>query len=257
MALAFARAGARLAITDVNAQALEAARAQVAALGAGCVALRCDVSDPEEVMALAEQVQAQAGVPDILVNNAGIGYLGRFLDTPLTAWRRVLDINVMGVVHGIRAFLPAMQGAPGERWVVNVASAAGFAPPPTMAAYAASKHAVIGLSEVLAMELDGSNVQVMMVCPGVINTPIISGARSGTNIAPQVPDEQIQRLQAYYVAKGCAPRVVAEGLLAGLQRGTPVLFVGPFARMSQAVMRVSRRLARRINLRGARAMGYL
>jgi short-subunit dehydrogenase len=107
------------------------------------------------------------------------------------------------------------------------------------------------------MELDGGNVQVMIVCPGVINTPIISGARSGATVAPQVPAEQIQRLQAYYVAKGCAPRVVADGLLAGLQRGTPVLFVGPFARMSQALMRISRRLARRVNLRGAHAMGYL
>ena len=254
MALAFARAGARLVITDVNAAGLDAARAAVTALGAQCLARACDVTNEEQTLALAAEVKAQAGVPDILVNNAGIGYFGLFLDTPLAAWRRVLEVNLMGVVHGIRAFLPAMREAAGERWVVNVASAAGFAPTPSMSAYAASKHAVVGLSEVLAMELEGSNVRVMMVCPGIINTPIVAG---NAQMAPQVPREQIQRLQAYYVAHGCAPREVAEALLGALVRGQPVLFTGPLARMSSTLMRISRRLARRVTLRKSREIGYL
>ena len=81
-ALAFAKAGARLVITDVNEAALAAARAAVTALGAECLARRCDVSDEQDMGALADHVKEQAGVPDILVNNAGIGYFGLFLDTP-------------------------------------------------------------------------------------------------------------------------------------------------------------------------------
>ena len=129
-ALAFARAGARLVITDVNEAALAAARAAVTALGAECLARRCDVSDEQDMGALAEHVNERAGVPHILVNNAGIGYFGLFLDTPTVAWRRAFEVNVMGVVNGIRAFLPAMRAAGGERWLVNVASAAGFRPRP-------------------------------------------------------------------------------------------------------------------------------
>ena len=254
MALAFARAGARLVITDLNEAALDAARTAVTALGAECLARRCDVSDEHDMAALAGHVNKQAGVPDILVNNAGIGYFGLFLDTPTVAWRRVFEVNVMGVVNGIRAFLPAMRAAGGERWVVNVASAAGFAPAPSMSAYAASKHAVVGLSEVLAMEVDGSGVRVLMRCPGVINTPIVAG---NAQMTPEFPRAQVQRLQAYYVAQGCAPREVAEALLGALGRGDIVVFAGPLARMSAILMRISRRLARRVTLRKAREMGYL
>ncbi len=253
-ALAFAKAGARLVITDVNEAALAAARAAVTALGAECLARRCDVSDEQDMGALADHVKEQAGVPDILVNNAGIGYFGLFLDTPTAAWRRTFEVNVMGVVNGILAFLPAMRGAGGERWVVNVASAAGFAPAPSMSAYAASKHAVIGLSEVLAMELEGSGVRVLMVCPGVISTPIVAG---NAQMTPEFPPAQVHRLQAYYVAKGCAPREVAEALLRAIRRGDIVVFAGPLARMSAILMRISRRFSRRVTLRKAREMGYL
>jgi NAD(P)-dependent dehydrogenase (short-subunit alcohol dehydrogenase family) len=101
----------RLVITDLNAAALAAARAVVMALGPECLARRCDVSDAHDMAALAEHMKEQAGVPEILVNNAGIGYFGLFLDTSTAAWRRVLDVNVMGVVDGIRAFLPAMRAS--------------------------------------------------------------------------------------------------------------------------------------------------
>lgn len=254
MALAFARAGARLVVTDVNEAGLDAARAAVTALGAECLARRCDVSNEQDMAALAQHVTEQAGVPDILVNNAGIGYFGLFLDTPAAAWRRVLEVNVMGVVNGIRAFLPAMRAAGGERWVVNVASAAGFAPAPSMSAYAASKHAVVGLSEVLAMELEGSGVRVMMVCPGIIDTPIVVG---NARMTPEFPQAQVERLQAYYAAKGCPPREVAEAVLGALRRRDIVVFAGPLARISSILMRISRRLARRVTIAKAREIGYL
>jgi len=254
IATAFARAGARLVLCDVDANGLREARAKIEKLGASCVAHACDLRDESAVADLADTLSKQAGVPDVLVNNAGIGYLGGFLDTPSEAWRRVLDVNVMGMVHVTRAFLPGMLEAGGERWIVNVASGAGFAPTPSMSAYAASKHAVVGLSEVLAMELEATEVGVLIVAPGVINTPIVH-VRS--NMAPSVSEEQVRRLQSYYAKHGCAPDVVADALLRKLGGASPVLLVGPFARSMHTLMRLSRRLARRVTLRAARKLGYL
>jgi len=252
--LAFARAGAQVVMTDINAVALAEARATVGAIGGSCLHRACDIADEREVQALADWVHAGIGPLDVLVNNAGIGYLGGFLETPVGAWQRVLDVNVMGVVHCTRAFLPRMLAAGGARAVVNLASAAGFAPPPTMAAYAASKHAVVGLSEVLAMELAQSAVRVLIVCPGVIDTPIVSRR---SHVAAGVSDDQLGRLQRYYSANGCAPRVVADGIVKALGGTAPVLLIGPFARAGHTVMRISRRLARHVGLRSAREIGYL
>jgi NAD(P)-dependent dehydrogenase (short-subunit alcohol dehydrogenase family) len=119
---------------------------------------------------LADSLESQAGVPDVLVNNAGIGYLGPFLRSPLDHWRRILDVNVLGVVHGCRYFLPKMIAAGGKRRVVIIASGAAHMPPPNAAAYGASKAAVFSFGESLKMELIGTEIGVTTVCPGITNT---------------------------------------------------------------------------------------
>jgi NAD(P)-dependent dehydrogenase (short-subunit alcohol dehydrogenase family) len=249
-ASAFARRGAQLIISDINAGALEQTRQEVLALGASCIAHVCNVADEASVQALA----AAVGMVDVLVNNAGIGYLGSFLDTPLPAWQRVMDVNVMGMVHMCRAFLPAMQASGRQAAIVNVASTAGFAPAPTMAAYAASKHAVVGLSEVLAMELAGTPVTVTIVAPGIIATNIVNVR---ANVSTAIPDAQLHKLQAYYDANGAEPALVAEDIVRAVQRGQAVLETGPYARLACGVMRLSRRLARRLTLASASKFGYL
>src|SRR5512134_1099272 len=171
-ARSFARQGADLVVSDLNAAALESVQREIADMGVECLALACDVSDVASVAALAAATDSAIGPLDVLVNNAGIAYLGSFQETPVAWWRRTLDVNVLGIVHCIQAFLPAMRAAGGERKIVNVASLAGVAPAPNMSAYAASKHAVIGLSEVLALELHDSPISVLIVCPGIINTPL-------------------------------------------------------------------------------------
>jgi short-subunit dehydrogenase len=103
----------------------------------------------------------------------------------------------------------------GPRHVLNVASVAGIYPSPTMAAYAASKHAVFGFNEVLKMELAASQAQVTTVCPGIINTPI---TQARGNISPSISDQQLERLQAYCQAKGCMPELVAEGMVRAVQK---------------------------------------
>ena len=252
-ARAFAQRGANLVISDINATALETVRGEISALGVQCLAQTCDVSKEESVADFAAAVQQAVGPVDVLVNNAGVAFLGGFEETPLSEWRRIYDINVLGIVHCIRAFLPAMRKAGGARKIVNVASLAGFAPAPNMSAYAASKHAVVGLSEVLAMELHDTDISVLVVCPGIINTAIVhvSPTASGMSAA------QIQKLQKYYADKGCHPRAVAEDVVRSVERDDRFLFTGPSAKLGFNAMRVSRGLARRLTIAVARKSGYL
>lgn len=249
----FAERGAQLVISDINATALEKVRAEIAAQGVPCFARTCDVSREESVNEFAAAVQQAVGPIDVLVNNAGVAFLGSFEQTPLAEWRRILDINVFGIVHCTRAFLPAMRQAGGERKIVNVASTAGFAPMPNMSAYAASKHAVVGLSEVLAMELHDTGISVLVVCPGIINTAIVhvSPTASGMSAA------QIAKLQKYYETDGCHPRVVAEDVVRSVARDDTFLFTGPLAKLGYFGTRLSRRLARRLAISTARKSGYL
>ncbi len=252
-ARSFAKRGARLVISDINAEALEKARLELTAGGARCQAIACDVAREDSVNAFASAVHAEVGAVDVLVNNAGVAFLGSFEETPLAQWRRILDINVLGIVHCVDAFLPAMRAAGGKRKIVNVASLAGFAPAPNMSAYAASKHAVVGLSEVLALELHDTGISVLIVCPGIINTPIVHV--SGT--APGMTDAQLAKLQKYYDTDGCHPSVVAEDIVRAVENDAIVLPTGPMARVGYVLMRLSRRLARKLTISGAKKSGYL
>jgi len=252
-ARSFARRGANLVISDIDAVALERARAGIAALGVRCMAQTCDVSQDASVRELANAVQREVGAIDVLVNNAGVAFLGGFEETPLGEWRRIIDINVMGIVHCVDAFLPAMRAAGGQRKIVNVASTAGVAPMPNMAAYAASKHAVVGLSEVLAMELDGTGISVLVVCPGIINTAIIHVSPTSSSIGPA----QQERLRKYYAEHGCTPDLVGEDIVHAVQNDRAFLFTGPLARSGNLGMRLSRRLARKFAIAKARESGYL
>lgn len=252
-ARSFARRGARLALMDYNAGALDRIAAELANAGAEVTTQACDVGEEAAVLAAARAIEAEMGPADVLVNNAGIGYLGAFLDTDDAAWRRVLDVNVMGVVHGVRAFLPGMRAAGGKRTIVNVASTAGFSPTMAMCAYAASKHAVVGLSEVLSMELADTQISVLIVAPGIINTNIV---KSNANVAPSISDAQLERLQTYYREKGCLPDVVAEGIVRAVQARKHLLAIGPSAKLATTLMRISRRLTRSVVISLSRKIGF-
>lgn len=251
-ARAFARCGAHLVISDVNEAALDLVFAEIAATGAPCTAHACDVANEQSVNALAAEL-ASSGPVDVLLNNAGVAFLGSFEQTPLSEWQRIWHVNVLGIVHCIRAFLPAMREAGGRRKIVNVASTAGFAPMPNMAAYAATKHAVVGFSEVLAMELHDTEISVLVVCPGIVNTAIVHVSPTSTAMAA----DQIRKLQRFYETDGCHPRQVAIDVIRSVQRDDAILYTGPLARLGCIGMRVSRRMARRLALGMARKSGYL
>jgi short-subunit dehydrogenase len=254
-ALAFARRGAQLFITDIDEQRLFEARKAIEELGVPCFSQTADVSKQPSMQAFADRVHDEGGAIDILVNNAGIGYLGPFIGSPIESWHRTLAVNVMGVVHGCHYFLPRMIEAGGCRRVVNVASLAAIAPAPNMSAYAATKSAVLGFSDVLSMELKlaGSSVGVTTICPGVINTDI---ANSRANVSAAVSDAQLTKLQSYYRKNGATAELVADAIVDAVLNGTAIVLVGPFARLMYHTKRLSRRLVEKLMLAEAKKLGY-
>jgi NADP-dependent 3-hydroxy acid dehydrogenase YdfG len=162
------RSGMRVAIGDVD---LAAARETAAALGASTVALALDVTDRVSFSACLDRVEEQLGPVDVLVNNAGIMPIGPFLAEDDITARRIIDINVHGVILGMKLALPRML-ARGGGHVVNIASQAGKYGFPGGATYCASKAAVINLSRAVRKELRGSGVEISIVSPVAVNTEL-------------------------------------------------------------------------------------
>lgn len=250
---AFAREGAKLVLSDISQTALDEACGAMSAKGVECIGLTCDVSSEDQVHEFAAKVLAQTGTIDVLINNAGIGFLGDFLHTPVSVWNRIVSINLMGAVLVTRAFLPAMQADGGPKAIVNVSSALGFTASPAVSAYAATKHAMVGFSEALGMELAGSPITVSIVAPGVINTSIV---KSPDAVAENVSDAQLSKIQTYYREKGCHPDVVARDMVSAVRAGRRIAPSGPAASIMVLLPRISRGLMRRIASAAARQIGY-
>ena len=170
----FAAEGMRIVMADVDQARVEEVASRLAK-GADVLAVRVDVSSYDEVERLAARTAAQFGAVHLLCNNAGVQMLGPAWELELEEWRWMVDINLWGVIHGIRAFVPAMveHGARGH--VVNTASVGGLVTFPGMAMYAATKAAVVALSEALHHDLGdrGAQIGVSVLCPG----PVVSELR--------------------------------------------------------------------------------
>jgi NAD(P)-dependent dehydrogenase (short-subunit alcohol dehydrogenase family) len=173
LATACRDAGMRVVIADVEEHALRRAAREL-----GVTGMLCDVSDAWSVQALADDVQEQFGTCHLLCNNAGVGGGGRFEELTLNDWRWVLGVNLWGVIHGLQSFLPLLRANPDGGHVVNTASLAGLSPLPGAAPYAASKYAVVGISETLREELAGTPVGVSVLCPGFVRTNIFTSQRN-------------------------------------------------------------------------------
>jgi NAD(P)-dependent dehydrogenase (short-subunit alcohol dehydrogenase family) len=179
LALACAAEGARVALADVDEKGL-AETARLLPPGCESIQARCDVTDPADLEALAQRTYERFGAAHLVFNNAGVAVSGPVWSAPLDEWKWVLDVNLMGVVHGIRAFVPRMLEAGAEGHVVNTASVAGLLSVPGSGVYCASKHAVVSLSECLFHDLRAarSAIGVSVLCPAWVATGIADAERN-------------------------------------------------------------------------------
>ncbi|MEV6962627.1 SDR family oxidoreductase [Streptomyces sp. NPDC051207] len=245
-ALAFAEAGARVIAVDRDAES--AARTAQLALRSGAPgawAETVDVSDAQAMEKLADKVAAEHGVVDVLVNNAGIGLSGSFFDTTPEEWHKVIDVNLMGVVHGCRLFGKRMAERGQGGHIVNVASAAAYLPTRALPAYGTSKAAVLMLSECLRAELAGKNIGVTAICPGFVNTNITATARFA-GVGPEEEKRLQKRAARLYGMRNYPPEKVARAILKAVERNDAVVPVSVEARGARLISRLSPGLLRSI-----------
>ena len=225
-ALAFARRGANLAICDIGEAGLAETEAAARALGADVIARRVDVADPVAMQAFADAVHARVEAVDVVMNNAGVGLGGSVLETSLEDWHWIVDINLFGVVHGIRCFVPAMVKRGRGGHVVNVASMAAYTATSVLPAYATTKWAVLGLSESLREELAPHRIGVTAICPGIIHTGIVQASRLRGTHATDATRAEMQR---GFARRNYTPERVAENMLKAIARNRAVAPISPEA----------------------------
>lgn len=238
-ARAFAAAGAEVVLSDIDEIGLRQTAAQIGEDGGVAHWYLLDVADADAVEHFAEQVCAEHGVPDIVVNNAGIGVAGAFLDTPAEEFDRVLDVNLGGVVNGCRAFARRLVARGTGGHIVNVASMAAYAPLSSLSAYCTSKSAVYMFSDCLRAELDAAGVGLTTVCPGLVNTNILSatGFHAPDGRQSAVPGRRA-RLERMFEARRYSPEKVAAAILSAVQANKAVRPVTPEAYLLYGTSRV-------------------
>jgi NAD(P)-dependent dehydrogenase (short-subunit alcohol dehydrogenase family)/pimeloyl-ACP methyl ester carboxylesterase len=229
-ALAFARQGAEVVISDVDEATVKDTAAQIVARGGVAHAYTLDVADADAVERFAEEVSATHGVPDIVVNNAGVGQAGRFLDTPREEFDRVLDINFGGVVNCCRSFGRRLVDRGTGGHIVNVASMAAYSPQQSMNAYSTSKAAVFMFGDCLRAELDHAGVGLTTVCPGVIDTNIVHTTRFDVPAGKQAKVEARRaQIEKAFAARRYGPEKVAKAIVSAVKKNKPIRPVTPEA----------------------------
>lgn len=176
LSLEFAKLGWKILVADINMDRANETLKLVEKAGGKGLAVSCDVAKWEQVKNLADVAVFNWGGADIIVNNAGVPAVGVMEDIPLEDWRWAIDINLMGVIHGCKTFIPLFKKQGGGH-VVNTASAAGFCSLAEMGPYNVTKAGVIGLSETIRMELAYHNIGVTVVCPTFFKTNLMDQAR--------------------------------------------------------------------------------
>jgi NAD(P)-dependent dehydrogenase (short-subunit alcohol dehydrogenase family) len=204
--------GMHIVMADVQADALDAAVAEISGLGAQVLPYRIDVSKAESVDAMARATVERFGAPHFVFNNAGVGGGGLIWETSLKDWEWILGVNLMGVVHGVRAFTPLMleaakRDADYEGQIVNTASMAGLLSAPNMGVYNVSKHAVVTLSETLYQDLKlvTDQVTASVLCPYFVPTGIAHSDRNRPADAPSVAT------RSQTVGRAMADKAVSSG----------------------------------------------
>ena len=255
LAIECARQGMRVMLADVDERGLEEA---VQALGGGDRVryAQCDVSDSESVERLAASTYEAFHECHLLLNNAGVGVVGPTWTTTLHEWQWVMGVNLMGVVHGVRAFVPRMLKQAGPAHVVNTSSAAGLVVSAGSSVYCASKHAVVALSECLHQELRAQQAQigVSVLCPAYVRTGIVdSGRNRPASLSESNPLAQgyEERLKEAVTAGRLTAKDIARVTIDAVKAGT--FYILPHPTIKKAVeMRMNDILEGRVPTHTAR-----
>jgi NAD(P)-dependent dehydrogenase (short-subunit alcohol dehydrogenase family) len=215
--------GMKLVLSDVEEGALEKARGRIADAGGEVLAVRTDVTKPEQVDALAARAREHFGGIHVVVNNAGVVVAGALWENSLADLHWTVDVNLWGVIHGVRSFVPLLLEQDEPAHVVNIASMAGLTTAPYLDIYNVTKHAVVALSESLHKELAmlGSPVKASVVCPGLIRTNLMAGDRNRPpgEASPALSDggALMNRFLSDGLETGWPPSKVADEIVAGLR----------------------------------------
>jgi NAD(P)-dependent dehydrogenase (short-subunit alcohol dehydrogenase family) len=220
----FAAEGMKIVVADIEAPALATAETALRRKAPAVLAVEVDVARPGHVERLARETYAAFGAAHVLCNNAGVAVIGAAHEHSLADWEWVINVNLWGVIHGVRAFLPRMLVGGDEGHIVNTASMAGLTTAPFMSVYDVTKHGVVALSESMYKELrvTSAPIGVSVVCPGLIDTNIM---RSSRNRPAELSEEgkagpmaqAFGQALADRLAGGYPPSEVAEQVIAGIR----------------------------------------
>lgn len=239
--------GMKVVLADIEAPALLQTSRELSAQGAQILALQTDVSQAAEVERLAQEAFKTYGAVHLLFNNAGVGAGKSAWESSLEDWEWVLGVNLYGVIHGIRSFVPRMLESRTESYIVNTASIAGLTSSPGLAVYMASKHAVVSLTETLYHDLSlrGANIGVSVLCPGFVKTNIQDAERNRPAHLQNTPGEQ-QRLSQeeqeggqvlkLAIQKGMSPQLQAEAVFEAIREKRFYIYPPEFKRGIQTRM---------------------
>ena len=233
IATKFAQEGMRVVLSDVAEDDLATAVSSLRASGADVIGVRCDVSDADQVQALADATVAEYGQVHVLVNNAGVGGLQRFAKTSQATWEWTLGVNLWGPIHGCRIFLPLLAEAE-EAHIVNTSSVGGFMAAPYLEPYFVSKAGIIALSECLSQEfeIEYPNIGVSVLCPANTATAIRNDERNApvghVRRADADPDLEERREHTNQLNEaGMSPLEAAQIVVDGIRAKKLYIFTHP------------------------------
>jgi NAD(P)-dependent dehydrogenase (short-subunit alcohol dehydrogenase family) len=221
-AIAAARRGAELYLTDISAEGLEETEEQIRAAGGRVgYSQAADIADHAAVVAMAAEIHAGYGSMDVVMNIAGISVWGTIDRLTHEHWQRVIEVDLIGPVSVLETFVPPMIEAGRGGHIVNVSSAAGLLGLPWHAAYSAAKFGLRGVSEVLRFDLARHDIGVSLVCPGGVKTPLVDTVEI-VGVDSQSPE--IQKLKHRFEKRAVTPEHVAERILAGVEKNRYLVF---------------------------------
>jgi NAD(P)-dependent dehydrogenase (short-subunit alcohol dehydrogenase family) len=225
---AFAEAGMKVVLADIEANALAAAVKSLQKFEPNVRGVVCDVADAANVESAAETSYKTFGNVHVVCNNAGVGGGNGIDNIPLESWRWVTDVNIFGVLHGIRTFLPHIRAHGEGGHIVNTASMAGMESGAGFSPYAASKFAIVAMSEGLAMQLKPHGIGVTLFCPGFVRTRILECERNRpARYGPAQPPSPMVARIAGLVQSGSDPSKVAALVLSAIRENELYVFSHP------------------------------